>query len=77
MNIPVINTALTGENIKKIAKEKGYSAEKLKETLGMGDKSNIYKWFRGDILPSIDNLLALSILFETGINDLIITEKAV
>ena len=76
MNFPVINLTETGKNIKRIAKENGYSAEKIKDVLGISDRSNIYKWFRGEVLPTLDNLLALSILFGVTINELIITEKA-
>ena len=76
MNFPVINLTETGINIKRIAKENGYSAEKIRDVLGISDRSNIYKWFRGEVLPTLDNLLALSILFGVTINELIITEKA-
>ena len=76
MNFPVINLTETGKNIKRIAKKNGYSAEKIRDVLGISDRSNIYKWFRGEVLPTLDNLLALSILFGVTINELIITEKA-
>ena len=62
MSFPVIDLVRTGKNIKRIAKENGFSADKIKEYLGICDKSNVYKWFRGDALPSVDNLLALSIV---------------
>ena len=75
MSLPVINLARTGNNIKRIAKENGFSADKIKDYLGICDKSNVYKWFRGDALPSVDNLLALSILFGVTINEMIIVEN--
>ena len=75
MSLPVINLAKTGNNIKRIAKENGFSADKIKNYLGICDKSNVYKWFRGDALPSVDNLLALSILFGVTINEMIIVEN--
>ena len=75
MSFPVINLVRTGENIKRIAKEKGYSADKIRDVLGISDRSNIYKWFRGEVLPTVDNLLALSILFGVTINELIVTEN--
>ena len=75
MNFPVIDLAKTGKNIKRIAKENGYSADKIRDVLGISDKSSVYKWFRGEVLPAVDNLLAMSILFGVTINELIITEN--
>ena len=75
MSLPVINLARTGNNIKRIAKENGFSADKIRDMLGISDRSNVYKWFRGDALPSVDNLLALSILFGVTINEMIIVEN--
>ena len=75
MSFPVINLVKTGNNIKRIAKENGYSADKIRDMLGFSDRSNVYKWFRGDALPSVDNLLALSILFGVTINEMIIVEN--
>ena len=75
MSFPVIDLVRTGENIKRIAKENGYSADKIRDVLGISDRSNIYKWFRGEVLPAVDNLLALSILFGVTINEMIIVEN--
>ena len=75
MSFPVIDLVRTGENIKRIAKERGFSADRIKDMLAISDRSNIYKWFRGEVLPTVDNLLALSILFDVTINELIIVKK--
>ncbi len=75
MGYPVIDVANTGKNIKKISKEKGFSADMLKNLLGLSDKSNVYKWFRGEVLPTTDNLLVMSILFGVTVNDLVITKN--
>ena len=75
MSFPVINLGKTGNNIKRIAKENGYSADKIRDMLGISDRSNVYKWFRGEVLPTVDNLLAMSILFGVTINELIVTEN--
>ena len=75
MNYPVIDLKKTGNNIKRISKEKGLSADMIKDLLGISDRSNVYKWFRGEVLPTVENLLALSILFGVTINELIIVEN--
>ena len=51
MSFPVINLVKTGNNIKRIAKENGYSADKIRAMLGISDRSNVYKWFRGEVKP--------------------------
>ena len=76
MSSPVIDLARTGKNIQRIAQENGYSADRIKDMLGISDRSNVYKWFRGEVLPTVDNLLALSILFGVTINEMIIVENA-
>lgn len=75
MRYPVIDQVKTGKNIKKISKEKGFSTDMLKNILGLSDKSNVYKWFRGEVLPTVDNLLVMSILFGVTVNDLVITKN--
>ena len=75
MSFPVIDLVKTGNIIKRISKESGFSADMIRDLLGISDKSNVYKWFRGEVLPTVDNLLAMSILVGVTINELIVTEK--
>ena len=42
--------------------------------LGIADMSTMYKWLRGDALPGIDNMLALSMLLGVSINDILVTK---
>ena len=42
--------------------------------LGIADMSTMYKWLRGDSLPGIDNMLALSMLLGVSINDILVTK---
>lgn len=74
MNFPVIDPAGTGANIKNLIRNSGRTAANIVETLGLSDKSTLYKWMRGDAMPGIDNLLALSVLFGVSINDIIAVE---
>ena len=47
MSFPVINLIRTGENIKRIAKERGISADRIKDMLAISDRSNIYNSVEG------------------------------
>lgn len=75
MNYPSIDMAATGENINKLRKSKGISVTDLQEYFGMNNRNSIYKWFRGESLPSLENLCALSVYLEVPMDELVIYEK--
>lgn len=70
--MPGINVRKTGLNLNRMILEHGYTAADLADKLGVS-RSNIYKWLRGDILPSIDNLYILSHMLNTSINDILVS----
>lgn len=72
--VPIIDNVKTGQNIKELRKAKGMSVKDLKDALGLSSSQAIYKWQWGDALPDIDNLLALSIIFDKDIKDILITQ---
>jgi len=71
MKYPVIDTQATGKKIKQLRKEKKIKVSEMARALELESEQAIYKWQRGDSLPSIDNLYALSRLFGTPIDDII------
>ena len=73
---PVIDPEATGMKLKSLMKEKGFSVEAMRKEMGLANKSTLYKWFRGEALPSIDNLLALGTVLGTGVDGLIVTKRA-
>ena len=68
----VIDTEKTGENLRRYAKSCGYSVKDIQEFLGLSCPQPVYRWFKGTILPSVDNLLRLSELFDVHMEDLLI-----
>ena len=74
MDYPVIDPVRTGSNIKMLIKDSGNTVTGVGKMLGLADMSTMYKWFRGDALPGIDNMLALSILLGVSINDILVTK---
>ncbi len=76
MNYPVIDQKKTGKNIKKYVMKENLSINEVASRLGISSKSTLYKWIRGDALPSLDNLYALSIILHVSINDLLCTEQS-
>lgn len=75
MNLPVIDMAATGANLNVIRSNHGFSVAEIKEYLGLNTTYAIYKWFHGESMPSVDNLLALSVLFGVSMNDLLIYQN--
>lgn len=62
--LPVIDLIATGQNIAKKRKHAGYSVRQMQKILGFSTPQAIYKWQRGESLPSIDNLAVLADLAE-------------
>lgn len=80
MNIkvyPVIDLIATGRNISDLRKARGLSVSDLQAFFGFEAPQAIYKWQKGQSLPSTDNLYALSILLEVSIEDILIPIKPV
>ncbi|MBR1814824.1 MAG: helix-turn-helix transcriptional regulator [Lachnospiraceae bacterium] len=73
MNYPVIDPVGTGMNMKSLIKNSGNTVAGVVRLLGLADRSTMYKWLRGEALPGIDNLLALSNLLGVSINDILVT----
>ena len=75
MDYPVIDPAGTGANLKRIIRDSGNTVAGIVEKLGLSDKSTVYKWLRGDALPGIDSLYALSVLLGVTMNDILVAEN--
>lgn len=69
---PTIDLKATGKRISSLRLEKGYSVKDLQDFFGFEQPQAIYKWQWGQSLPSVDNLFALSRLFNTSIDDILV-----
>ena len=69
---PVIDLVATGENIVRLRKARNLSVADLQEFFGFEAPQAIYKWQRGQSLPSTDNLLALGQLFGVPMEEILI-----
>ena len=70
--LPTIDMAATGKNIARLRVNAGITARQLQTFLGFTTPQAIYKWQRGESMPSIDNMAALAALFGVGLDDIII-----
>lgn len=69
---PSVNLKATGENIIRLRKLKGLSVRQIQDFFGFEQPQAIYKWQRGECLPSVDNLFALSKLLGTSIDTILV-----
>ena len=69
---PTIDLAATGRNIARLRKERGLSVRELQTFFGFEDPQAVYRWQWGKNLPSVDNLYALSALFQVPMNEILI-----
>ena len=67
-----IDMIATGRKITELRVSKGYSVKDLQEYFGFDAPQAIYKWQRGQSLPSTDNLYALSFLFEVPMEEILV-----
>lgn len=72
--MPVINMEQTGKQIAELRKNANLTVNDIKEALALTTENAVYKWQRGQTLPTLDNLVALAALFGCTINDIVITE---
>ena len=68
---PVLDIAGTGQNIKRIMQLKGFTVKDIQEFLELSTPQSIYHWFSGRNLPTVDNLYALSELFQMSVDALL------
>ena len=74
---PTINVKATGARIRQLRKAKGIKVTELSEFMGFSEPQAVYKWQRGETLPSVDNLFALSRILETSIEDILVGDDEV
>ena len=69
-----INMEKTGANIKTLIKAKGYTVDEIMEITGLSTKQAVYKWFRGESIPSIETQLILCKALSLDITDLLVID---
>ena len=73
----IIDMERTGQAIQRCAKKYGYTVKDIQHYLGLSCPQPIYRWYKGKILPSVDNLLKLSELFHVHMEDLLARKNEV
>lgn len=71
ITFPIIDLYATGNRIKELRKQNNISVKEICEYMGFENPQAVYKWQRGECLPSVDNLYALSRLFGTSMDEIL------
>ena len=72
VNIPTIDMVRTGKNIENLRIRNGLSVKDIQKIFGFVTPQAIYKWQHGVSLPTVDNLVILSMLFNVSIDEILI-----
>lgn len=75
VRIPVIDLKATGKNIKRIREASGITVRQIQNVLGFSNPQAIYKWQKGECLPTIDNLVILAAVFGVSIDEILVTDE--
>lgn len=69
--IPIIDKKQTGVHLRRIMDARGLFVKDVQQYLGLGSVQSVYHWLNGISLPTIDNLYALSELFQISVDDML------
>ena len=70
---PCINMKATGARINELRRKRNLTVLEVSAYMGFENPQAVYHWQSGKALPSLDNMFALSVLFEVSINDILVS----
>ena len=73
---PLINKRETGINLRRIMDMRGVTPKDVQLYLGLGCVQSVYRWLDGVNVPTVDNLYALSELFQVPIDAMVCGNRA-
>ena len=68
----VIDPVATGINMKNMMKSKNMRTSDIQSIFGFNTPQAIFKWFRGDSMPTIDNMVIWADTFNVSIDDIVV-----
>ena len=72
-----IDLKATGDNIKRLRDVNGLTNMDLQNAFGFNTQQALFKWFRGDALPTVDNLVILADLFGVTVDQILVTRRVI
>ena len=74
LTMPAIDMVATGRNIAKMRQNAGLTVKDLQIFFGFATPQAIYKWQHGTAMPTIDNLVALAMIFGVTLDEIIVVD---
>ena len=71
-----IDMKATGANIRAYIKNNKMKIAEVQAVFGINTPQAIYKWMRGDAIPTIDNIVILADIFGVGIGDIVVVSRS-
>ena len=75
--IPVIDMTATGKNIDRLRRNAGMTVRELQAVFGFSTPQAIYKWQRGDAMPTLDNIVVLAAVFGVTVDEILVFKDCV
>lgn len=72
VTLPAIDMVATGRNITRLRESKDLTVKELQKIFGFTTPQAIYKWQRGQAMPTVDNLVVLAQVFDVAIDEIIV-----
>lgn len=69
---PNIDMEKTGLFLKQKIEQAGYSVKDIQTLLMLSCPQSIYRWFKGQVLPSVDHLYVLSRILKIHMEDFLV-----
>lgn len=70
--MPIIDTVKTGQNIRSMRIKSGMTIKDIQDVCGISAAA-VCKWQNGQAVPTVDNLVVLSSIWNVRIDDIIAT----
>lgn len=67
-----IDPVRTGRRLERLIRQRGYSVKDIQYLLRLSCPQPIYRWMRGQILPSVEHLFVLAKLLQVHMEELLI-----
>ncbi|MBP3272575.1 MAG: helix-turn-helix transcriptional regulator [Ruminococcus sp.] len=73
--MPVIDMKATGSNIRSMIRSKGFRIADVQAKCGFNTPQAIFKWMRGDAVPTIDNMIILADMLGVTIDQIVVITR--
>ena len=73
--MPVIDMTATGLNIARLRKNAGMTVRDLQAIFGFANPQAIYKWQRGEAMPTLDNMIVLAAVFNVTVDEILVLQE--